>query len=51
MSNLPNTADAHQFPTKAFNDEELTTLCFEYFPQVVGTSVHRYAQSQKTEPA
>jgi formylglycine-generating enzyme len=34
MPSQPNTADIRQFLTEAFNDEELTTLCFEYFPEV-----------------
>jgi hypothetical protein len=32
--NLPSIADLRQFLTDTFNDEEITSLCFDYFPNV-----------------
>ena len=34
MPDLPTTADIRKFLTEAFSDDEFTTLCFDYFPQV-----------------
>ena len=34
MESLPRTADIRQFLFDFFNDEELSTLCFDFFPQV-----------------
>jgi formylglycine-generating enzyme required for sulfatase activity len=34
MPDLPSTAEIRQFLTEAFNDEELTALCFDFFPEV-----------------
>ena len=34
MQNLPSTADIRQFLTEAFSDEDLTALCFDFFPEV-----------------
>lgn len=31
---MPFTAEAREFLTKHFSDEELTTLCFDHFPEV-----------------
>ncbi len=34
MPDLPNSADIRQFLFDFFNDEELATLCFDFFPEV-----------------
>ncbi len=34
MESLPRTADIRQFLFDFFNDEELSTLCFDFFPDV-----------------
>jgi formylglycine-generating enzyme required for sulfatase activity len=45
----PNTADVRQFLTDYFSDEELTTLCFDFFPEVHNSFASGMSKGQKVQ--
>ena len=45
----PNTADIRKFLTEFFSDEELTTLCFDYFRDVYEDFTRGMAKGQKIQ--
>ena len=45
----PNTADIRKFLTEFFSDEELTTLCFDYFRDVYEDFAAGMAKGQKVQ--
>jgi hypothetical protein len=44
-----NTADVRQFLTDYFSDEELTTLCFDFFPEVYNSFASGMSKNQKIQ--
>jgi formylglycine-generating enzyme required for sulfatase activity len=45
----PTTADLRQFLTDYFSDEELTTLCFDFFPEVQNSFAAGMSKGQKIQ--
>ena len=45
----PTTADLRQFLTDYFSDEELTTLCFDFFPEVHNSFASGMSKGQKIQ--
>ena len=45
----PNTADLRQFLTDYFSDDELTTLCFDFFPEVHDSFASGMSKGQKIQ--
>ena len=43
----PSTADIRQFLAESFNDEELSTLCFDYFRDVYDDFASGMTKGQK----
>jgi len=48
MPDLPRAADIRQFLFDYFSDEELSTLCFDFFPEVHDDFTTGMAKQQKT---
>ena len=49
MPDLPNSADIRQFLFDFFNDEEFTTLCFDYFPEVQDNFSRGMTKAEKVQ--
>ena len=45
----PSTADIRQFLAESFNDEELSTLCFDYFRDVYDDFASGMTKGQKIQ--
>ena len=45
----PTTADIRKFLTELFNDEELTSLCFDYFRNVYDDFALGMSKGQKIQ--
>ena len=45
---MPTTADIRRFIMDIFSDEELTTFCFDYFPEVQNNFTSGMTKGDKT---